>query len=117
MNHTDKENLTTAFTNTYKNNTVSTTPDVRPVTSLPTQAESTVIQVVTTVAPTSSDSAVIAVVVVLILLTLVVLGFVVCRYLYHNRGDYRTTGELAPGEDPEEEDSNKPAPQKKEYFI
>uniref|UniRef100_A0A3Q0S462 Si:ch211-210c8.7 n=1 Tax=Amphilophus citrinellus TaxID=61819 RepID=A0A3Q0S462_AMPCI len=56
-------------------------------------------------------------VVILILLTLVVLGFVVCRYLYHNRGDYRTTGELAPGEDPEEEDSNKSAPQKKEYFI
>lgn len=57
------------------------------------------------------------VVVILILLTLAALSFVLCRYLYHNRGDYRTTGELAPGEDPDEEDNNKPAPEKKEYFI
>uniref|UniRef100_A0A3Q4GDB3 Si:ch211-210c8.7 n=1 Tax=Neolamprologus brichardi TaxID=32507 RepID=A0A3Q4GDB3_NEOBR len=56
-------------------------------------------------------------VVILILLTLAALSFVLCRYLYHNRGDYRTTGELAPGEDPDEEDHNKPAPEKKEYFI
>ncbi|XP_005749058.1 glycophorin-C-like [Pundamilia nyererei] len=115
MNHTDSENLTTAFTTTYKSNKVS--PGVALVESLPTQTESTTIQVLTTVAPASSDSAVIAVVVILILLTLAALSFVLCRYLYHNRGDYRTTGELAPGEDPDEEDNNKPAPEKKEYFI
>ncbi|XP_068182579.1 uncharacterized protein [Antennarius striatus] len=59
-------------------------------TSLPTQADTTMIQVVTTAAPASSDSTVIT-------------------------GAYRTTGELAPGEDPD--DDNPDVGEKKEYFI
>uniref|UniRef100_A0A3Q1KGE0 Uncharacterized protein n=1 Tax=Anabas testudineus TaxID=64144 RepID=A0A3Q1KGE0_ANATE len=70
--------------------------DTGPVTSLPTQA----------------------VVIVLILLTLAALGILLYRYLCHNKGAYRTTGELAPGEDPEEESSsNRDVREKKEYFI
>uniref|UniRef100_A0A671VET9 Si:ch211-210c8.7 n=1 Tax=Sparus aurata TaxID=8175 RepID=A0A671VET9_SPAAU len=57
------------------------------------------------------------VVIVLILLTVAALGFLLYRYLCHNKGDYRTTGELAPGEDPDEEYSNKATSEKKEYFI
>ncbi|KAM7405170.1 hypothetical protein PAMP_012454 [Pampus punctatissimus] len=72
---------------------------------------------VTTAVPTNTDSAVIAVVIVLILLTVVVLGALLYRYLCHNKGDYRTTGELAPGEDPDEEYTNQAAAEKKEYFI
>uniref|UniRef100_A0A8D3BGW2 Si:ch211-210c8.7 n=1 Tax=Scophthalmus maximus TaxID=52904 RepID=A0A8D3BGW2_SCOMX len=72
-----------------------------PFTSVPTQADTTVIQVV----------------VVLILVTVAVLAFLLYRYLCHNKGDYRTTGELAPGEDPDEEHSNQAASEKKEYFI
>lgn len=56
-------------------------------------------------------------VIVLILLTVAALGFLLYRYLCHNKGDYRTTGELAPGEDPDEEYSNKATSEKKEYFI
>uniref|UniRef100_A0A665W5K6 Si:ch211-210c8.7 n=1 Tax=Echeneis naucrates TaxID=173247 RepID=A0A665W5K6_ECHNA len=72
-----------------------------PLTSLPTQADTTVIQVV----------------IVLILVTVAVMGFLLYRYLCHNKGDYRTTGELAPGEDPDEDHSNQEASEKKEYFI
>lgn len=58
------------------------------------------------------------VVIVLILLTLAALGILLYRYLCHNKGAYRTTGELAPGEDPEEESSsNRDVREKKEYFI
>lgn len=56
-------------------------------------------------------------VVVLILVTVAVLAFLLYRYLCHNKGDYRTTGELAPGGDPDEEHSNQAASEKKEYFI
>ncbi|XP_070695921.1 small cell adhesion glycoprotein-like [Pempheris klunzingeri] len=87
------------------------------LTSRPTHADTTVIQVLTTAVPTSPDSAIIAVVIVLILLTVAALGFLLYRYLCHNKGDYRTTGELAPGEDPDEEYSNQAASEKKEYFI
>ncbi|KAG7221709.1 hypothetical protein INR49_000076 [Caranx melampygus] len=97
--------------------------DMEPVTSPPTQANTTTtatattIQVVTTAVPATADSAVIAVVIVLILVTVAVLGFLLYRYLCHNKGDYRTTGELAPGEDPDEEFTNQEASEKKEYFI
>uniref|UniRef100_A0A3Q1F9A8 Si:ch211-210c8.7 n=1 Tax=Acanthochromis polyacanthus TaxID=80966 RepID=A0A3Q1F9A8_9TELE len=57
------------------------------------------------------------VVIVLILLTLAALGFLLYRYLCHNKGAYRTTGELAPGEDPDEEYTNQGVSEKKEYFI
>ncbi|XP_071333295.1 small cell adhesion glycoprotein-like isoform X2 [Trachinotus anak] len=113
MNSSDMVPLTTDSTNT----TVRQTSSMAPLTSLPTQADTTMIQVVTTAVPTSSDSAVIAVVIVLILVTVAVLGFLLYRYLCHNKGDYRTTGELAPGEDPDEEYSNQAASEKKEYFI
>lgn len=56
-------------------------------------------------------------VIVLILLTLAALGILLYRYLCHNKGDYRTTGELAPGEDPEADYSNQDVSEKKEYFI
>ncbi|XP_034733657.1 cell adhesion molecule 2-like isoform X2 [Etheostoma cragini] len=87
------------------------------LTSLPTQANTTMIPVVTTAAPASPDAAVIAVVIVLILLTVAALGFLLYRYLCHNKGDYRTTGEPAPGDDPEDEYNNQAASEKKEYFI
>lgn len=93
------------------------TEDMGPLTSLPTQAETTMIPVVTTAAPAGPDSAVVAVVIVLILLTVAVLGFLLYRYLCHNKGDYRTTGEPAPGEDPDDEYSNQAGSEKKEYFI
>ncbi|XP_028265915.1 cell adhesion molecule 2-like isoform X2 [Parambassis ranga] len=92
-------------------------PYVGPSASLPTAADTTLLHAVTTAVPASPDSAVIAVVIVLILLTTAVLGFLLYRYLCHNKGDYRTTGELAPGEDPEEDCSNQAATEKKEYFI
>lgn len=57
------------------------------------------------------------VVIVLTVLTVVALGFLLYRYLCHNKGDYRTTGELAPGEDPDEDYSNQAMSEKKEYFI
>ncbi|KAK5864207.1 hypothetical protein PBY51_001167 [Eleginops maclovinus] len=83
-----------------------------------TSAQHIIPQVFTTAAPSGTDSAVIAVVIVLILLTVAVLGFLLYRYLCHNKGAYRTTGEPAPGEDPEDEFNNKQAAgEKKEYFI
>lgn len=57
------------------------------------------------------------VVIVIIVLTLVVLAFLLYRYLCHNKGAYRTTGELAPGEDPDEGDASQDTSGKKEYFI
>lgn len=59
----------------------------------------------------------VSVVIILILLTVAVVGFLLYRYLCHNKGDYRTTGELAPGEDLDEDDGNQAAGEKKEYFI
>ncbi|XP_070824201.1 small cell adhesion glycoprotein-like [Chaetodon trifascialis] len=115
MNNSDTVPLTTV--SSYANTTVTQASDMRLLTSLPTQADTTMIQAVTTAAPTSPDSAVIAVVIVLILLTVAALGFLLYRYLCHNKGDYRTTGELAPGEDPDEEHSNQAMSEKKEYFI
>ncbi|KAM3618876.1 uncharacterized protein V6R79_026215 [Siganus canaliculatus] len=92
--------------------------DVGVVTPFPTKAATTIIDVTTAAAPTSHDPAVIAVVVTLILLTLAALAFLLYRYLCHNKGAYRTTGELAPGEDPDEEyNSNQSTNEKKEYFI
>lgn len=52
-----------------------------------------------------------------IVLTLAVLAVLLYRYLCHNKGAYRTTGELAPGEDPDEDDANRDTSGKKEYFI
>ncbi|XP_078025947.1 uncharacterized protein LOC144464131 [Epinephelus lanceolatus] len=117
MNISDMSPATTL--STYINTNVTEASDMGPLTQLPTQADTTMIQVVTTTAaaPAGTDSAVIAVVVVLILLTIAVLGFLLYRYLCHNKGDYRTTGEPAPGEDPEEEYNNQAASEKKEYFI
>ncbi|XP_022063073.1 glycophorin-C-like isoform X1 [Acanthochromis polyacanthus] len=112
MNDTD--NLTTPAPHADKAVTEAT--DVTTLT-LPTQADTTITEVVTTAVPPGPDSAVIAVVIVLILLTLAALGFLLYRYLCHNKGAYRTTGELAPGEDPDEEYTNQGVSEKKEYFI
>ncbi|XP_060931302.1 uncharacterized protein LOC133005589 isoform X2 [Limanda limanda] len=111
MNSSDMTPLTTA--SPYMTAAVTQNP----VASLSTQAATTVFQVATTAVPESSDSTVIAVVVVLMLLTIAALAFLLYRYLCHNKGAYRTTGELAPGEDPDEERSNQAASEKKEYFI
>lgn len=108
------EALTTLGTLT--NASVTTAPPVGSTTFFPTQANATIIQVVTTAAPSSPDSAVVAVVVVLILLTVAALCFLLYRYLCHNKGDYRTTGEPAPGDDFDDY-SNQAATEKKEYFI
>ncbi|XP_068600536.1 small cell adhesion glycoprotein-like isoform X2 [Brachionichthys hirsutus] len=85
--------------------------------SLPTQADTTVIQAATTAAPASGDSTVIAVVIVLVLLTVGALAFLLYWYLCHNKGAYRTTGEPGPGEDPDEEYGKQDTGEKKEYFI
>lgn len=102
------------------NATVVTTPAVtkgvtEALTTLSTDASTTLNHVITTAAPPESDGTIIAVVIVVILLTIAVLGFLLYRYLCHNKGAYRTTGEAAPGEDFEED--QKPANEKKEYFI
>lgn len=104
------------------NSTTATPPAVtegvtKALTTLSTDTNTTVTQVITTAIPSSADGAIITVVIVVILLTVAVLGFLLYRYLCHNKGDYRTTGELAPGEDFEEELHSKPAKEKKEYFI
>lgn len=99
------------------NANISVLQDVEFFTSLPTHTNTTVIQVVTTAVPTHTDSTVAGVVIALILLTVAVVGFLLYRYMCHNKGDYRTTGELAPGEDPEEDRSGQAAIEKKEYFI
>lgn len=113
MNDTD--NFTTLAPHADKAMTEAT--DVTTLTTLPTPTNTTIIEVVTTAVPPGPDSAVIAVVIVLILLTLAALGFLLYRYLCHNKGAYRTTGELAPGEDPDEEYTNQGVSEKKEYFI
>ncbi|XP_041656278.1 cell adhesion molecule 2-like isoform X2 [Cheilinus undulatus] len=110
MNISDIMSLTTLSANS------TVTEDTGLLTSRPSPASTTMIPA-TTAAPPSPDSAVIAVVIVLILLTLAALAFLLYRYLCHNKGDYRTTGELAPGEDPDEEYHNQSASEKKEYFI
>lgn len=71
----------------------------------------------TTLPPDEPDSAIIAVVVVLVLLTLGAAAFLLYRYLCHNKGAYRTTGEPAPGEDLDQVYNDTVAPIKKEYFI
>lgn len=71
----------------------------------------------TTALPNHTDSTVIGVVIVLVLLTLASLGFFLYRYLCHNKGDYRTTGELAPGDDPDLDHREPVGGEKKEYFI
>ncbi|KAG7521110.1 hypothetical protein JOB18_042918 [Solea senegalensis] len=111
MNSSDKVPLTTDMPGT------NVTENMGALTSRPTQADTTVIQVLTTAVPPDSHCAVIAVVVAIILLTLAVFGFLLYRYLCHNKGDYRTTGELAPGEDLDDEQSNQAVSEKKEYFI
>ncbi|MEQ2306496.1 hypothetical protein AMECASPLE_008841 [Ameca splendens] len=112
MNSTDL-NSTTTFTG----RTVTSTSAVGSPSPFPTQAAKTAFQVVTTVTPAGSDGTLIAVVIVLILVTVAVLAFLLYRYLCHNKGDYRTTGEVAPGEDPDEDFSNQAESEKKEYFI
>lgn len=67
--------------------------------------------------PSQSDSAVIAVVVLLVLVTLAAAAFLLYRYFCHNKGAYRTTGEPAPGEDPDQVYNDTVAPIKKEYYI
>ncbi|XP_054465611.1 uncharacterized protein LOC129100107 [Anoplopoma fimbria] len=101
---------------TYINTIATKASGMGLLTTLPTQADTTMTQVVTTAAPSSSDT-VVAVVIVLILMTVAALGFLLYRYLCHNKGDYRTTGEPAPGEDPDDEHNNQAVSEKKEYFI
>uniref|UniRef100_A0A667Y9U5 Si:ch211-210c8.7 n=1 Tax=Myripristis murdjan TaxID=586833 RepID=A0A667Y9U5_9TELE len=57
------------------------------------------------------------VVIALVLLTIAVLGFLLYRYLCHNKGDYRTTGEPGPGEEFNEDYNDQATSEKKEYFI
>ncbi|KAJ8016873.1 hypothetical protein DPEC_G00011870 [Dallia pectoralis] len=72
----------------------------------------------TTVLPAQTDDSVlIGVVIVVVLVTLAVLSFFLYRYFCHNKGAYRTTGEPAPGEDPERTNSETVNEEKKEYFI
>ncbi|KTG42338.1 hypothetical protein cypCar_00004279 [Cyprinus carpio] len=71
----------------------------------------------TTAAPPQTDTAVIGVVIALILLTLVVCGFLLYRYLCHSKGVYRTAGEPAPGVDPDQVYNDTVTENKKEYFI
>ncbi|XP_061758602.1 small cell adhesion glycoprotein-like [Nerophis ophidion] len=66
-----------------------------------------------TTSPLKVDTTVVAVVVTLILLTVVMLGFLLYRYMCHNKGDYRTTGEPAPGEDLDEDNRPQEAPAKR----
>ncbi|CAN9516042.1 unnamed protein product [Ophioblennius macclurei] len=117
MNTTDTASLTTL--DELTNATATKAPAVGPTTILPTQAETTIFHAATTVAPAGLDSAVVAVVVVLILLTVAALCFLLYRYMCHNKGDYRTTGEPAPGDDfnNDDDDSNQASTEKKEYFI
>ncbi|KTF71038.1 hypothetical protein cypCar_00049099 [Cyprinus carpio] len=71
----------------------------------------------TTAAPPQTDTTVIGVVIALILVTLVVCGFLLYRYLYHSKGVYRTAGEPAPGVDPDQVYNDTVTENKKEYFI
>ncbi|KAI7794341.1 hypothetical protein IRJ41_014994 [Triplophysa rosa] len=71
----------------------------------------------TTAAPQQTDSAVIGVVIALVLVTFALCGFLLYRYLCHNKGVYRTAGEPAPGVDPDQVYNDTVTPGKKEYFI
>ncbi|KAI1897063.1 hypothetical protein AGOR_G00079260 [Albula goreensis] len=82
------------------------------MTDAPTVTTADVIKA-TTALPTHTDSTVIGVVIALVLLTMAGLGFLLYRYLCHNKGDYRTTGEPVPGEEDDPADPE----DKKEYFI
>uniref|UniRef100_A0A4W4HP76 Uncharacterized protein n=1 Tax=Electrophorus electricus TaxID=8005 RepID=A0A4W4HP76_ELEEL len=57
------------------------------------------------------------VVILLFLCTMAALAFVMYRYLCHNKGTYRTTGEPAPGLDPDQVYNDTVTQNKKEYFI
>uniref|UniRef100_A0A3B4BGI7 Uncharacterized protein n=1 Tax=Periophthalmus magnuspinnatus TaxID=409849 RepID=A0A3B4BGI7_9GOBI len=67
--------------------------------------------------PAAAQTNPVKLVIFVILLTVAVVGFVLYRYLCHNKGAYRTTGELAPGEDLEEDHHSHKENEKKEYFI
>lgn len=56
------------------------------------------------------------VVIVVVLLMLAGLGFLLHRYLCHNKGAYRTTGEPSPVEDPDQA-HGEIVTDEKEYFI
>lgn len=71
----------------------------------------------TPVAPVQTNSAVIGVVILLVLCTLAGLAFLLYRYLCHSKGAYRTTGEPAPGVDPDQVYQDTVTDNKKEYFI
>uniref|UniRef100_M4AZ18 Si:ch211-210c8.7 n=1 Tax=Xiphophorus maculatus TaxID=8083 RepID=M4AZ18_XIPMA len=51
------------------------------------------------------------------LVTLGVVAFILYRYMCSNKGDYRTTGEPAPGDHFYDESNTPSASEKKEYFI
>uniref|UniRef100_A0A673WHZ3 Si:ch211-210c8.7 n=1 Tax=Salmo trutta TaxID=8032 RepID=A0A673WHZ3_SALTR len=70
----------------------------------------------TTSLPTHTDFPVIGVVIVVVLLMLAGLGFLLHRYLCHNKGAYRTTGEPAPVEDPDQT-HGEIVTDENEYFI
>ncbi|XP_066526217.1 small cell adhesion glycoprotein-like [Hoplias malabaricus] len=71
----------------------------------------------TPMAPNQTDSAIIGVVIALVLCTLAVVAFLLYRYMCHNKGAYRTTGEPAPGVDPDRVYQDTVTENKKEYFI
>ncbi|KAK1803369.1 hypothetical protein P4O66_004031 [Electrophorus voltai] len=71
----------------------------------------------TPMTPAQPSAAVIGVVILLILCTMAALAFVMYRYLCHNKGTYRTTGEPAPGLDPDQVYNDTVTQNKKEYFI
>ncbi|MCJ8741823.1 hypothetical protein PDJAM_G00075180 [Pangasius djambal] len=70
----------------------------------------------TNVAPNHRDSTVVGVVIVLVLCTLAGLVYLLYHYLCHNKGIYRTTGEAAPGVDPDQGYHDTDT-ENKEYFI
>ncbi|KAF4078698.1 hypothetical protein AMELA_G00202100 [Ameiurus melas] len=70
----------------------------------------------TAVAPNNRDSVVLGVVILLVLCTLAGLVFLLYRYLCHNKGIYRTTGEAAPGVNPDRV-YHDTVTENKEYFI
>uniref|UniRef100_A0A087YSS4 Si:ch211-210c8.7 n=2 Tax=Poecilia TaxID=8080 RepID=A0A087YSS4_POEFO len=59
----------------------------------------------------------ILVVVFAMLVTLGVIAYVLYRYMCRNKGDYRTTGEPAPGDYFYDESHTLGVSEKKEYFI
>lgn len=56
------------------------------------------------------------VVILLVLCTIAGLVYLLYRYLCHNKGIYRTTGEAAPGVDPDQINQDS-VNENKEYFI